>query len=89
VKYESSSNRSLDVIREADVGQRKESHEPQTASMANLGGTAECLSAFRPIVDGRFFVCKYVIARAMFVRPKQSRIGCLRLLRCYAPRNDT
>jgi hypothetical protein len=27
--------------------------------MANLGGTAECLSAFRPMVDGRFLFVNY------------------------------
>ena len=29
---------------------------PAAKCAGNLGGTAECLSAFRPIVDGRFFV---------------------------------
>lgn len=46
-----SANRHLNVTWEADVSQRE-----SPALAGNLGGTAECLHAFRPIVDGRFFV---------------------------------
>jgi len=73
VKCESSSNRSLDVIREADVGQQKRvsasrqcprlrsnltRRQQDEGLVTNLGGTAECLSAFRPIVDGRFLLIR-------------------------------
>ncbi len=55
--FSSSLNRDLNVIREADVCQRKESHEPQTASfVTNLGGTARIP---RPIFWDEIFLFIY------------------------------
>ena len=48
-----SPNRNPSVTGEADSSQLQ---SESRASVTKLGGTAECLLAFRPRVDGRFFV---------------------------------